>query len=189
VILSLVVYLGKTSRPAVRVRVPDPEKPKREFVTNPELPECPQFRMVRIDGSLFFGAVPYVREKLTALDETNPGQKHQLIIAKGINFLDVAGAEFLAEEAKRRKKMGGKLYLYEVKEGVCDPLKKSGLADQIGRENLFESKTKAISTIIDNLDPSICQRCDKRIFMECQATSCVPQSKRPTETDKTDDNA
>jgi SulP family sulfate permease len=183
VILSLVVYLSKTSRPAVRVRVPDPDKPKREFVTNPELPECPQFRMVRIDGSLFFGAVPYVREKLTALDEASPGQKHQLIIAKGINFLDVAGAEFLVEEAKRRKKIGGRLYLYEVKEEVCGALKKTGMADEIGIENIFESKTKAISTIINNLDPKICQCCDKRIFLECEATSCVPQSASRAVTD------
>lgn len=176
IILSLVVYLSKTSRPAVRVRVPDPNRPKREFVTDPSLPQCPQMGMVRIDGSLFFGAVPYVREKLMELEEAEPGQKSLLIIAKGINFLDVAGAEFLAEEAKRRREKGGKLYLYEVKEGVCAPLKKSGLAEQIGRENLFESKTVAIRTIISELDPKICQRCDRRIFMECQATPCVPQS-------------
>lgn len=176
IILSLVVYLSKTSRPRIYVRVPDPNLPKRQFVTNPELPQCPQLSMVRIDGSLFFGAVPYVREKLRALEEQEPSQKHLLIIAKGINFLDVAGAEFLADEAKRRKRAGGGLYLHEVKEGVCDPLKKTGLADQIGRENLFETKTEAIRGIIARLDPRICQRCDRRIFVECEATSCVPQA-------------
>jgi SulP family sulfate permease len=176
IILSLVVYLSKTSRPAVHIRVPDPRLPKREFVTDPQLPECPQARIVRIDGSLFFGAVPYVREKLREMDEAMPTQKSLLIIAKGINFVDVAGAEFLAEEAKRRRAMGGKLYLYEVKEGACERLTKSGLIDQIGRENVFDSKTRAITTIINDLDPKICQRCDKRIFMECEATSCVPQA-------------
>jgi SulP family sulfate permease len=176
IILSLVVYLSKTSRPAVRVRVPDPRLPKREFVTDPELPQCPQARIVRIDGSLFFGAVPYVREKLREMDEAMPSQKSLLIIAKGINFVDVAGAEFLVEEARRRREMGGKLYLYEVKEGACERLTKSGLIDQIGRENVFDSKTRAISTIISELAPTICERCDKRIFMECEATSCVPQT-------------
>ena len=175
IILSLVVYLSKTSRPAVRVRVPDPSRPKREFVTNPTLPQCPQAGIVRIDGSLFFGAVPYVREKLLELEEAEPGQKSLLLIAKGINFVDVAGAEFLTEEAQRRRKMGGKLYLYEVKEGVCERLRKSGAINVIGPENLFESKTKAITTLINGLDPKICQRCDRRIFLECEATSCVPQ--------------
>lgn len=186
IILSLVVYLSKTSRPAVRVRVPDPKLPKRQFVTDPALPGCPQMGMVRIDGSLFFGAVPYVREKLTALGEAEPQQRSLLIIAKGINFLDVAGAEFLAEEAKKRRARGGKLYLYEVKEGVCDPLKRSGLAEEIGRENLFESKTLAIRTIISELDPAICQHCTRRIFLECGEPNTSPQAAIAAQVSKAD---
>ncbi|MDX5333183.1 MAG: STAS domain-containing protein, partial [Gammaproteobacteria bacterium] len=169
VLLSLVVYLSRTSRPAVRVRVPDPDKPRREFTTNPELPECPQFKMVRIDGSLFFGAVPYVAERLRDFEQRQPLQKHLLIIAKGINFLDVAGAEFIAAEAKKRRAQGGRLYLYEVKEGVCEALKRGGFVETIGEENIFESKTVAIRTIFDQLDREICSRCDKRIFQECQS--------------------
>ena len=174
IILSLVVYLSKTSRPAVRIRVPDPRLPKRQFVTDPTLPQCPQMSMVRIDGSLFFGAVPYVREKLRTYEEAEPFQKSLLIVAKGINFLDVAGAEFLAEEAKHRRSRGGRLYLYEVKEGVCAPLKKSGLAEEIGRENLFESKSQAIHTIISDLNPEICKTCTRRIFLECGEPGSVP---------------
>lgn len=169
VLLSLVVYLSRTSRPAVRVRVPDPDKPRREFTTNPDLPECPQFKMVRIDGSLFFGAVPYVAERLRDFEQRQPLQKHLLIIAKGINFLDVAGAEFIAAEAKKRRAQGGRLYLYEVKEGVRDALKRGGFMEAIGEENIFDSKTVAIRTIFDQLDRDICSRCDKRIFLECQS--------------------
>ena len=169
VLLSLVVYLSRTSRPAVRVRVPDPDKPRREFTTNPELPECPQFKMVRIDGSLFFGAVPYVAERLRDFEQRQPLQKHLLVIAKGINFLDVAGAEFIAAEAKKRRAQGGRLYLYEVKEAVCEALRRGGFVETIGEENIFESKTVAIKTIFDQHDRDICSRCDKRIFQECQA--------------------
>ena len=169
VLLSLVVYLSRTSRPAVRVRVPDPDKPRREFTTNPQLPECPQFKMVRIDGSLFFGAVPYVAERLRDFEQAQPLQKHLLIIAKGINFLDVAGAEFIAAEAKKRRAQGGQLYLYEVKEGVCAALQRGGFVQTIGPENIFESKTVAIKSIFDRLDRDICSRCDKRIFQECQS--------------------
>lgn len=169
VILSLVVYLSRTSRPAVRVRVPDPASPKREFTTDTQLPECPQFKIVRIDGSLFFGAVPYVNERLRGFEKVQPEQKHLLVIAKGINFLDVAGAEFVATEAKRRRAQGGGFYMYEVKEGACEPLKRGGFVDVIGPENIFESKEVAIRTVFDKLDRDICKRCDKRIFNECQS--------------------
>ena len=168
VILSLVVYLSRTSRPAVRVRVPDPEQPKREFTTDPNLPECPQFKIVRVDGSLFFGAVPYVSEQLRNFDKVQPEQKHLLMIAKGINFLDVAGAEFVAAEAKRRQAQGGGLYLYELKEGAAEPLRRGGFVDVVGKDNIFESKTQAIKTVFDKLDRDICKRCHKRIFNECQ---------------------
>jgi len=59
----------------------------------------------------------------------------------------VAGAEFLVEEAKRRRNLGGGLYLYQVKEGACETLKKGGYADEIGRENFFSSKRTALETI------------------------------------------
>jgi SulP family sulfate permease len=59
VFLSLAIYLHRASRPRVRVRVPDPRLPRQRFSTDPSLPECPQFKLVRIDGPVFFGAVNY----------------------------------------------------------------------------------------------------------------------------------
>jgi len=169
VILSLVVYLSRTSRPRVLTRVPDPKAPKRAFVTDSRLPECPQFKIVRIDGSLFFGAISHVSETLRLFREQAPGQKHLLLVASGINFIDVAGAELLAQEAQNYRQIGGRLYFYRIKEGVCGPLRRGGYIKEIGDENMFDSKTEAISEIFAKLDKDICARCDKRIFKECQS--------------------
>lgn len=81
VFLSLVVYLSRTSRPKVLSRVPDPKDPKRAFTTDSSLPECPQFKIVRIDGSLFFGAISHVSESLRRFREQNPQQKTALLVA------------------------------------------------------------------------------------------------------------
>lgn len=169
VILSLVVYLSRTSRPRVLTRVPDPKAPKRAFVTDSRLPECPQFKIVRIDGSVFFGAISHVSETLRLFREQAPGQKHLLLVASGINFIDVAGAELLAQEAQNYRQIGGELYFYRIKEGVCGPLRRGGYIKEIGDENMFDSKTEAISEIFAKLDKDICARCDKRIFKECQS--------------------
>jgi len=169
VFLSLVVYLNRTSRPSVISRVPDPKDAKRAFTTDSSLPECPQFKIVRIDGSLFFGAVNYVEQQLQDIDAHNPGQKHLMIVAKGMNFVDLAGAEMLAKEAKRRKKMGGGLYMYEVKDKVCDMLKKGGFTEDLEEGNMFHSKTQALSVVVnDQLDHDICSRCPRRVFKECE---------------------
>ena len=169
VMLSLALYLNKTSHAQVLRRVPDPREEKRGFVTNSDLtlPECPQLRLVRIDGSLFFGAVDHVRTEITKMDQETPEQVHVAIVSDGMNFVDVAGAEYLAQEAKARRAKGGNLYLLRVKEGVCQPLGKGGYLDVIGRENIFDTKTEAIEKIFHRLDPEVCRRCTRRIFQEC----------------------
>ncbi|WP_295427188.1 SulP family inorganic anion transporter [uncultured Thiodictyon sp.] len=167
VLLSLGLYLNRTSRPKLISRVPDPRTPGRDFVTDPALPECPQIKIARLDGSLFFGAVNYVAETLHRLEEARPAQRHLIVSATGINFIDVAGAEFLVEQATRRRAEGGGLYLIRLKPGVCEPLNRGGYIDAIGRENLFKGKTEAIATVVARLDPETCRTCTARIFREC----------------------
>ncbi len=170
VIMSLVIYLSRTSRPRVISRVPNPRDARRSFVTDSTLPECPQLKIVRIDGSLFFGAVSHVAETLRSFRQKNPQQKYMLVVAIGINFIDVAGAELLAQEAKNYRNMGGRLFFYQMKEGVCGPLRRGGYIKEVGDENMYESKTEAIGEIFEEyLDRDICMRCDKRIFKECAA--------------------
>lgn len=168
VMLSLALYLNRTSHPKVLSRVPDPRLPNRRFNTDSTLPECPQLKLVRVDGSLFFGAVDHVRDRLKHFELTHPGQKHLLLVASGINFVDVAGAELLTEEARQRRKRGGGLYIYDTKEGVCESLRRGGYIDEIGRDHFYSSKKEAINHIVlHRLDHAICRRCDKRIFQEC----------------------
>jgi SulP family sulfate permease len=167
VLLSLGLYLNRTSRPKLVTRVPDPRTPGRHFVTDPALPECPQVKIARLDGSLFFGAVNYVAETLHRLGENRPGQRHLIVSGTGINFIDVAGAEFLAEEAGRRRALGGGLYLLRLKPGVSETLKRGGYVKVIGRQNLFTRKDAAIATVVERLDPEVCRTCSARIFREC----------------------
>jgi SulP family sulfate permease len=168
VLLSLGFYLNRTSQPRVISRVPNPKDANRAFTTDGTLPECPQFKIIRIDGSLFFGAVNHVEEAMQHVDAMNPQQKNLMVVAKGINFVDLAGAEMLAKEAERRRKLSGGLYLYEVKDTVCNMLKKGGYAETIGEENIFHSKTEALQKIVcEKLDYDICRTCTKRIFREC----------------------
>jgi len=168
VLLSLILYLQRVSRPAIRRRVPDPRKPNRAFVTDTSLPECPQLRIVRIDGSVFFGSVNHVQDSFDLFRARNPEQKHMAIAAQSINFVDLQGAEALAEEARRRKAVGGGLYLINVKQGLWNDLERSGCMDDIEDRHVFQTKTASIHAIYQKLDKSICATCDKRIFKECQ---------------------
>ncbi|MBF0283442.1 MAG: SulP family inorganic anion transporter [Magnetococcales bacterium] len=165
--LSLGLYLRRTSRPRIVARVPDPRDPRRGFTSDAALPECPQLRLARIDGSLFYGAIHHVHRTLDRMDEKNGFHPHLAVVASGVNFVDMAGAEWLAEEAERRRAAGGGLYLIRVKQPVRQTLEKSGALAVIGSDHLFSSKREAIGGIFSRLDPEVCRRCDKRIFLEC----------------------
>lgn len=168
VILSLVVYLNRTSKPWVVSRVPDPNHPQRKFITDRSLPECPQLKIVRVEGSLFFGAINHVNESLRHFERQAPQQKHLAITMRGVNFIDVAGAEFLAQEARTRREQGGGLYLIHPKSGVLNPLRRGGYLEAIGEDNVFGSKDQALSGIFARLDRAVCQGCTGRIFRECR---------------------
>jgi sulfate permease, SulP family len=170
VLASLTVYLHRTSHPIMRTLVPDPRHPNRKM-TEPEddLRECPQAKILRIEGSIWFGAVSHVERHFDTLREHAPRQKHLLVMAKSVNFVDMAGAELLAEEARRRREAGGRLYFYSLRRPVEDLLRHGGYMDDIGRENVFHGKLEAVAGVFQRLDRSICATCRARIFLECKS--------------------
>jgi len=168
ILLSLALYLYRVSRPSMVPSVPAKEEGAYHFIDALGHDECPQLRFMRINGSIFFGAVDYVRSGLLEIDENNPNHKTVMIIANNINFIDVAGAEMLAQEARRRRKMGGGLYFYRCKDSIYKFLRKSDKLDDIGAGGFFPAKSNWIKPLYATLDPEICRTCTKRIFSECQ---------------------
>ena len=171
VMLSLMLYLKRTSRPAIVSLVPDPRLKKRPMtnVNRTRVLECPQLKIARIDGSLFFGAVDHVAQTLQSICEMPPKQNHLLVLAEGINFMDVAGGEALVAEAKRLQKLGGGLYICGAKAAVRELLVKGSYLDSIGHSHLFLSKADALSHVIARLDEERCAQCQRRIFEECKS--------------------
>ncbi|MDA0225961.1 MAG: SulP family inorganic anion transporter [Proteobacteria bacterium] len=179
VMLSLVVYLNRTSRPQMRSLVPDPRHADRRFAPLAEgLAECPQTKILSIEGSIYFGAVDHVDARLDTLREVSRPQKHLLLLCRNVNFIDVAGAEALAHEARKRRWDGGRLYLYGLRQPVEDVLRNSGLIAEIGADLIFNTKGEAIATLFGRLDRSVCARCTARIFRECAALP-APESQAP----------
>lgn len=167
VILSLILFLDRTAHPTIRNAVPAPDEGSYHFIPQTDQPDCCQLKMVFIDGAIYFGAVDHVQQTLHRVDEIDPAKKHLLVLAPGINFVDIAGAELLAQEANRRRLMAGGLYFHRLKDPVVDTLAKGGYLDQIGRENLFSMGTNVIGAIYPKLDSEVCRHCKAKIFRQC----------------------
>jgi len=174
ILLSLVLYLMRVSKPRVVTRIPDPTLPNRKFSSGgSHLRECPQLHIMRIDGSLFFGSVAYIRERFGRLEQYHSQQKHLAIVAQGIGFVDIAGADVLANEAERRRTAGGGLYLINVKSGLWESLEQCHALDKIDTRQIFQSKSAALHGIFQKLDKSICRHCTARTFRECASVEYV----------------
>jgi SulP family sulfate permease len=169
IMLSLLLYLRRTSRPALRSIVPDPTSPQRRFrERRPGEAECPQLQMLRIEGSLYFGAVDHVAEYLHQIEERRPAQKHLLVLSKSMNFVDVAGAELLAREARRRRARGGGLYFHGLRESASKMLHGPAFGDDFPPDGTFAAKRDAIAGLFARLDRGVCASCRARIFQECE---------------------
>jgi SulP family sulfate permease len=168
VTLSLLVYLNRTSRPQMRAVAPDPRHSLRRFAPVAQgLTECPQLKIMAVEGSIYFGAVDHVESHFETLREVAREQRHLLVVARNVNFIDIAGAEVLAREARARLWIGGRLYLQGLRQAAEEALRKGGFLAEIGPENVFRDKREAIARIYDRLDPAICAGCKARIFEEC----------------------
>jgi SulP family sulfate permease len=178
VMLSLVLYLNRASKPSLTTLAPDPNDIRHSLsnVDDSSLIQCPQSRIMRIDGSLFFGAVNYVANALQRNTEKRPEQKHILLICNTISYIDLAGAEFLVQEARRMKKLGGRLYLSNLPPQMSGFLAKGHFDEEIGKDYIFESKSEAIQAMFIRLNRDICRCCDKRIFNECASIAYIKKA-------------
>ena len=172
-LLSLVAYLYRTSRPAMRVLLPDPSTPERRFTPLEDLSrplqECPQLKLVRMEGAVYFAAVQHVSDKLLEFRRSNPGQKHLLVMVKSMNFIDLAGADAWEAELRERRAMGGDLYFHRPRPPVLEIWKQTGFIERLGADHIFPSKRAALSAIYARMDPEVCRRCTARVFEECVA--------------------
>lgn len=168
--LSLGAYLYQTSRPAIRSLLPDANQPERTFTPLDEFPDavatCPQLRLVRIEGAVFFGAVPHVMEQLHG-DDDEKGKKFALAMVKSMNFIDLAAAEMWEKELADRRARGGDLYFHRPRRQVLETWKRSGFLEKLGEKNIFFAKRDALGHIVPRLDPEICASCRARVFTDC----------------------
>jgi SulP family sulfate permease len=171
---SLVVYLHRTAHPALRSMgfagppVAGGGSELRPFVVlQPGAPECPQLKLLRMEGSVWFGAEAHVADALRALREQPEAPRHLLVMSKSMNFIDPAGVALWERERALRQEMGGGLYFHRPRPEVLKAWRDSGFVDRMGAQHLFADKRSAIATLVPRLDGARCARCTQRVFEEC----------------------
>ncbi|SFZ75413.1 SulP family inorganic anion transporter [Chitinimonas taiwanensis] len=129
--LSLALFIWRTSQPhlAVLGRVPGTEHYRNilryEAVTEPDI------LAVRVDESLYFANIRFVRAALVALLRERPATRQLLLVLSAVNAIDVSALQGLRELNRGLREQGVQLHLAVVKGPVMDQLKQSGFLDEL----------------------------------------------------------
>ena len=170
VLLSLVLFLAKTSTPNIPTLGMDIDKVKNKRalinVQKKPVKQCPQLKIIRIDMSVYFGSLNHIQTKINQISE-NERIYNILIIGDRINFIDLSGSEMLVQEHRRLKKLGGGLYFCDLSAAVYEFAARTCFISHVGNHHFFDSKKEAISAIYHSLDKDICKTCPQLAFKEC----------------------
>jgi anti-anti-sigma regulatory factor len=150
VILSMSIFLYKSMRPVVASLSLNEEKVLKS-ADYYRLKGCEHISVVRFDGALFFANASYLDEQVLKFRTDRPNLRYILLDARGINDIDASGEEALSLLVKRVRSAGLGFAMCGLKGQVINVMERTGLYDEIGRENLYADSRAAISALVEIL--------------------------------------
>ncbi len=159
---SLIFYLDRTSKPNIATLAINKDRKLINSVRDKKALECSTLKIVRIDGSLYFGSIEKISNFFSLVYKKNKVE-NILIAADGINFIDLAAAEWLTNEILTWQQNRGGIYISGLKLISQEVLKKGGFIDKIGHDIFFPDKKIAIAAIHKKYNTP----CEIKAFEEC----------------------
>jgi SulP family sulfate permease len=149
VLISLAIVIHRSSYPNIVMlgRLPDTNQ-YRDLERHPEGLTQTNTIIVRIDASLYFANIPYMKEKLEELEIESGKNLDQVIIdAIGINEVDATALHALKELVDDYENRDIDVIFAGVKGPVRDAFKRSGLDDVIGPDYFYLNLIKAVESL------------------------------------------
>ncbi len=160
---SFFFYLERTSKPNIATLAVNDQRRLINSIRDSNAMECSNMKILRIDGSLYFGSIDKISDYLSNLYNQNKIQ-HVLIAADGINFIDLAAAEWLTHEIIKWQKNRGGIYISSLKLVSQGVIIKGGFDNKMGNDIFFKDKKSAIIEIHKKIN----NPCKVKAFKECK---------------------
>jgi SulP family sulfate permease len=151
VILSVLLYLFRTSRPHVAEvgRVPGTEHFRN--IRRHRVETAPSLVTLRIDESLYFANARFMEDYLIDRVVGDDSVRDVVLMCSAVNEVDLSALESLEAINHRLGDMGLRLHLSEVKGPVMDRLKRSHFLNELTGE-VFLSQYDAYRALVPGSD-------------------------------------
>ncbi len=107
--------------------------------------------VLRFDAALFFANASFFADAVLKLERECAGLRVIVVQANGINLLDATGVEMLRALIRQLRERGIRLVFSNAKQQFQEVAERSGLSEQIGRENFFAGDDAAFKAVLERL--------------------------------------
>lgn len=145
VTLSMVVFIYRSMHPGITTLAYSKEDLRVQDIRDvKQVVKCDYINVIRFQQALVFINSNMLEEYIAALLERKPKLKHVHMVCTGINDIDSSGEESLTMLVRWMRKYGISISLNGLNERVEAVLKRAGLLDEIGQENIFHTMQEGI---------------------------------------------
>jgi SulP family sulfate permease len=170
--ISLILFLNKASTPTLQEHAFD-DQGQLSQIDAPNERNSPQVSIVHVEGDLFFGAADIFQDGIRKLAE-DPTTRVFILRMKNARHLDATTVMALGQLLDYLKSQGRHLLISGVHGDVAVVLKRSGLGNKIGIENMFpaeENATLATKKALVRAQMLIGAKPELRVFYQQRATA------------------
>lgn len=105
--------------------------------------------VLRFDAALFFANATFFEDAALKLERERPGLRTIVVLSQGINLLDATAVEMLRRLARQLRECGVELVFSSAKAQFLDVARRTGLFDEIGAANFFDSDEAALAAALE----------------------------------------
>jgi len=155
VLLSIALYLWRTSRPHIAVVGQVPGTEHFRNIERHTVLTSPHVLSVRVDESLYFANARYLEDRLYDEIARRPEIRDVVLMCPAVNYIDASALDSLEVINERLLQAGVRFHLTEVKGPVFDRLQRSHFLDHLSGR-VFLSQHQAMAA----LDPETTRLAD-----------------------------
>ncbi|NND90098.1 MAG: sulfate permease [Granulosicoccus sp.] len=157
VVISLLLFLYKTSRPHVAEVGLVPETQHFRNIRRHQVLTHPQLVSMRVDESLYFANARFLEDLIYTRIADDRAVRHVVLMCSAVNEIDMSALESLEAINHRLAELGIKLHLSEVKGPVLDRLNRTDLLQHLSGK-VYLSQYQAVQELTGSvISPEFCQ--------------------------------